>query len=89
MITKCEGRFVETEVDGEVVVMNVETGLFYSLEGTALAIWQAIDGTRDTGAITALLCTRFDEGADVIGPEVAEFVVVLAEAGLVRDAGGR
>ncbi|MBS7669492.1 PqqD family protein [Croceicoccus gelatinilyticus] len=86
MISKCEGSFVETEVDGEVVLMNVESGLFYSLEGTGLAIWQAIDGTRDEADIVALLSPRFDESEAQIAEHVSQFVATLAGAGLVKTA---
>ncbi|WP_144096685.1 PqqD family protein [Croceicoccus sediminis] len=86
MISKCEARFVETEVDGEVVLMNIDSGLFYSLDGTALAIWRAIDGTRDEAAIVAVLAPGFDESEAQIAAHVREFIASLADAGLVETA---
>lgn len=86
MISKCEGSFVETEVDGEVVLMNVENGLFYSLDGTGLAIWRSIDGTRDEAGIVALLAPNFDESETQIANHVRDFIASLADAGLVETA---
>jgi len=86
MIVKCEGAFVETEVDGEVVLMNVTDGSFYSLDGPALAIWRALDGARSVEDIAAMLAGDYDEQADVIEEHVNEFVNTLADAGLVRAA---
>lgn len=84
MISKCEGSYVETEVDGEVVLMNVDTSTFFSLEGTALDVWKAIDGAHDEAGIAALLAPQFDESEAQIAQHVGEFIASLAEAGLVQ-----
>lgn len=86
MIIKCEGSFVETEVDGEIVLMDLDSGLFYSLEDTGLAIWRAIDGTRTADDIAALMAREFGESIEVVSAHVNEFIKTLAEAGLVKVA---
>jgi len=35
-------QFVETEIDGEIALMNHETGKFYTLAGTAMRTWQLL-----------------------------------------------
>ncbi len=81
---KCEGSYVETEVDGELVLMNTATGRFFALEDSALAIWRAIDGERDIAAIAADLADRFGTDAATVTSDSGEFLAELVEAGLVQ-----
>ncbi len=85
-LAKAEGRFSETAIDDEVVVMSLATGEFFSLAGTARAVWQLIDGTRELDVLVAELATQFGIGPDAIATDVAEFVSELRRAGLITDA---
>ncbi|WP_066559632.1 PqqD family protein [Croceicoccus bisphenolivorans] len=84
-ITKCEGSFVETEVDGELVLMNTATGNFYSLEDSGLAIWRTIDGNRGRADIVNTLAREFDETPEAIAADVDAFLASLADAGLIEE----
>ncbi|MDR7100881.1 HPr-rel-A system PqqD family peptide chaperone [Croceicoccus sp. BE223] len=81
---KCEGRYVETEVDGELVLMNTATGRFFALEDSALAIWRAIDGNRDLATIADELAERFGTDAATVASDSGEFLADLVAAGLVE-----
>ena len=83
-IRKTDNRFVETEVDGELVLMNTDSGTFYSLDGTGLAIWRAIDGTRNRDTIVSTLAADFDAPVETIAPDVDAFLSTLREAGLLE-----
>jgi hypothetical protein len=82
-LTKQVGRFTEAEIDDEIVVMRLDTGEFYSLAGTAAAIWRLIDGTRDRAALVSSLAAEFDRGETDISDDVDEFINQLAELGLI------
>jgi len=84
--TKIAGRFSETTIDDEVVVMNLDSGDFFSLAGTARASWELIDGSRDTAAIIAALAGQYAASAEEISAEVRQFLDELEAAGLVRTA---
>lgn len=86
-IRKSEGRFVETEVDGEVVIMNLDTGNFFALEETGLAIWRLIDGNIDRESLVARLAEQFGETADAIREEIYAFLQSLKDAGLIESGG--
>lgn len=78
--------FAETEIDGEVVLMNLETGDFFSLTGTALSIWKLVDGVRESDAIAAELSREFAVDAVEIADDVETFLDQLGQAGLIaRD----
>lgn len=82
-ISKIDGSFVETEIDDEVVVMRLSDGDFFSLEGTARAVWQTIDGTLDREAIAHTLAHQFEAPYDAILADCTRFIDDLAAAGLI------
>lgn len=82
-VRKLTGNFVATDVDGEVLIVDLEGGELFSLAGTARAAWEAIDGTRDADGIAALLATRYDGEIEAIAADVAQLVSDLERAALV------
>lgn len=82
MIPRKTDDFAETAFDSEVVVMRLSDGDFFSLQGTAKAIWELIDGVRDRDAIVAALAEQFG-AIDALGNDVDAFLRELAAAGLL------
>lgn len=85
-ITKQVGRFSETAIDGEIVIMRLDNGELLSLSGTAAATWRLIDGKRDHAALLAALADDFSTEEESIAPDVDELLERLRETGLL--AGG-
>ncbi len=84
-IIKAEGRYSETEIDEEVVVMNLESGEFFSLTGTARAIWQLIDGSRNRDGLIAALTADYGADDQAVAPDVDAFLAKLHAAGLLAQ----
>lgn len=82
-IVRNEGRYSETTIDDECVVMSLATGDFFSLTGTARSIWTLIDGRNDLDAISRALATEYGAEPAEIAADVAAFVHQLAANGLV------
>lgn len=78
--------FNETTIDGEIVVLNLADGAFFSLTGTAAAIWTLIDGARDRASILDELVYRYGEDRNLIAPDLDAFLAELAGAGFLADA---
>lgn len=84
-LAKATEQFSETAIDEEIVVMSLATGDFFSLEGTARAAWELIDGSRDLPALVAALAEQFATPVQKIGPDIEAFVAQLRAARLLRD----
>ena len=82
-IAKLADRFTETEIDDEIVVMQLDTGDFFSLTSTGTAIWRLIDGTRDRQALIADLCAEFGAAEAEVVADLDEFLAKLQGAGLL------
>jgi hypothetical protein len=54
------------------------------LEGPAAAIWGALDGTRATADIVAVVAGEFGLAPDAVRADVEGFLASLAERGLVE-----
>lgn len=82
-LAKATGRFSETAIDDEVVVMSLESGDFFSLTGTARAIWHLIDGTRSRAALLTELAAQFDLEETALAGDLDAFLAQLGAAGLL------
>ena len=83
---KRANRFSETDIDQEIVVMRLDNGEFFSLEGTAAATWRLIDGTRDRAALIEALATEYGTDRSEIAADVDDFLAQLKELGLIGAA---
>lgn len=82
-LARAEGRFSESKIDDEVVLMQIDSGEFFSLAGTAAAIWDLIDGTRDRAALVADLAAQYGADPAEVGSDLDAFLAKLTAAGLV------
>lgn len=86
ILAKAAGQFAETTIDDEIVVMSLVSGDFFSLTGTARAIWLALDGQHDRAGLVNALAAEFGAGQDEIAGDVEAFLAQLAAAGLLAGA---
>ena len=82
-LTKDPAAFAETRIDDEIVIMNLASGDFFSLEGSAAAIWDLLDGTRDHAAVLAALCGQYDAPQADLARDFDRFLGELRSGGLI------
>ena len=82
-LAKATEKFSESAIDDEIVVMNLDSGSFFSLGGTARAVWLLIDGSRDRDALVAALAAQFEVPQAEIGGDIDAFLAQLDAAGLL------
>jgi hypothetical protein len=85
VLSKRADRFTETDIDEEIIVMRLDNGEFFSLEGTAAAAWRLIDGTRDRATLIEALAQEYDADDREIAADVEDFLAQLKEQGLLAD----
>jgi hypothetical protein len=79
---------VHETLDGEVVVVNLKNGRYYSLIDTATMIWQEIEAGQDTGRIESHLGAQFQAEPGQIAAGLAQFIKELSEEGLIQIEAG-
>ena len=83
-LTKVPTAFAETRIDDEIVIMNLASGDFFSLEDSAAAIWDLIDGTRTRAAVLAALADTYDAAEADLARDLDDFLGELRAGGLIR-----
>jgi len=72
-----------TEMDGDFVMMNVETGDYHSIRGSGVRIWELAETPVTEGQIVATICAECDVPEDVCTADVRQFLDDLLGAGLL------
>jgi hypothetical protein len=73
-------------IDGEVVVINLHTGSYYSLTGAAAIIWDAVERRENAAQISGTLSAHFTEGDAEMENIVEVFLTELRDESLIVSA---
>jgi len=72
-------------LDGEVVVVNLDNGTYYSFDGIGGQIWEALGGGGSSlPGLQSQLAAVYAGDPSQIADSIARFVARLREEGLVR-----
>ena len=83
-LRKITANFVETEIDDEILLVDLDGGELFSLSGTAREIWRLIDGKRSEADIVSAMSETHHAATDRISEDVALFLGKLQKASLVE-----
>ncbi len=78
-------RLMFEEMDGEVVVIHQDTGVYYNLESVAADIWRELQTGASLPDLAARLASRYVEAPETIREMVAPFLAQMLELGLVVE----
>ncbi len=67
-------------IDGEVIAINFDDGVYHSLRGSAAAVWAGLE----SGASSAAMARAFAGPAGDVVPAIDAFVEKLREARLIE-----
>lgn len=82
-LNKDPAAFAETRIDDEIVIMNLASGDFFSLTGSAAAIWDLLDGTRDRAEVLAALADAYDAPEADLAHDLDAFLGELRAGSLI------
>lgn len=72
-----------TTLDGETVLLDLNTGRYYTLNRVGTAIWELCTGAQSLQHIHSALCNRFEASAERIADDLFALVTQLSHEGLV------
>jgi hypothetical protein len=81
-----EPSVISEVIDGETIVLNFESGHYYSFNPAASEIWLRVCAGGPIAAATEWVARRFAVDPATIRPEVEDFVRRLEEEQLIRRA---
>lgn len=71
-------------LDGSLVVLHPDSGKFFTLGDTGLAIWQMLDDESEVDRIVEALVGEYEVDAESCRAEVHRFADQLAAAGFAE-----
>lgn len=85
VLRRTEGH-VSAELEGLVVLLSVETGNYYNLNGVGSDIWRQVDGQRTVKDICDLITATYEVDPSEALAAIQEFAQDLCEKKLLDVA---
>ena len=79
-------KVINQIIDGEALLINFETGNYYSLLKSGAFIWTMIEGASTVGEIIGALEQQYQGTREVFEDAVIQFVRELETEGLIRPS---
>jgi hypothetical protein len=81
-----EPNVVAENFGDEIVAVNLDTGVYYSMNGSAAAIWKLLAEGHAVDRIATAVAATHDIAATTIPADVVTFVTRLADEKLIVEA---
>jgi Coenzyme PQQ synthesis protein D (PqqD) len=81
-------RVMHETIEGEVIVIDLSTGSYYSLRSSGAEIWHALERGLREDEIANALAVRYDGEAAEITAAVSKLLDELREEGLIESSNG-
>ncbi len=78
------GDLLSTEIDGETVMMNMDSGQYYALNDVGSRIWQELANPVEVDGLCRRLEAEYDAEAGVIRDCVLRFLTEMLDKRLIR-----
>ena len=73
-------------VDDETVLLDLESGMYFGLDGVGKRIWESVADGKSLGDIAAIITAEYDVDESQALVDVMAFVGDLVERGLLKAA---
>jgi hypothetical protein len=81
-------NIVHELIDGEVIIVNLKQGDYYSLLSTSAKIWIGIEQGESSAQIVAQLTQNYQEEPEIIAQGVQRFIDQLIQEGIITELAG-
>lgn len=77
---------IATDMDGEIVMMNIERGDYFGIGGVGPRVWGLLENPVTLADIVATLCTEFQVDPATCEADIRVFLQQLQENDLIKPA---
>lgn len=74
---------VSRDLEGEEVILNLESGIYFGLNGVGTRIWALIQEHRSLGRVFQVMQEEYEVAPAVLEADLLELVDALRQKGLV------
>jgi hypothetical protein len=72
-------------VEDEVVILDVTSGRYFSLDGAGALVWERLEQDTTLGELVDAVVSAFDVDRETAAADIDELVAELAERGLIQQ----
>jgi hypothetical protein len=72
------------DLDSEGVILDLDSGIYYGLEGIGQRIWELLDEPISQADLLVRLKGEYDVGEDILSKDVEQFLKQLLENELIE-----
>jgi len=73
------------ELDGEAVILNLASGIYFGLDRTGTRMWQLVDQHGALQEVLAILCDQYDAPAATLETDLIRLAGELVDKGLLVE----
>jgi hypothetical protein len=77
-------NLLSTELDQETVLMSIDAGAYYGLEGPARSIWEILETPLTFSALVDRLVEEYQVSPDTCAADLERFLGEMEREGLLR-----
>ena len=77
-------ELVSTELDQETVLMSINAGAYYGLEGPARSIWEKLETPMTFTQLVDFLVDEYRVSPETCAADVQKFLAEMEQEGLLR-----
>ena len=77
---------IAREVDGETVLLNLDTGIYFGLDGVGTAIWRAIQAHASLQEAAAAVEHEYDVDPAVLHADLLRLISQMLAKGLLQNS---
>ena len=76
------------DIKGETVILNIESGVFYTLNEVGRSIWEMVTNGHNFESITQTLSERFEVSPEISRADAEKFLRRLMDEGILKMSEG-
>jgi hypothetical protein len=80
-----ESKAISETIDGETIIINLETGYYYSVNNTATIIWNEIKENRSIRSISQHFLNHYEVDTDTAEKSIAEIISFFLKDDLILE----
>jgi hypothetical protein len=79
-------RLIAADMDGDTVMMSIESGEYFGLGGVGTRIWELLAAPHTLSQLVSTICTEYEVDAATCEADVRRFLGDLLDNGLAVRA---
>ena len=77
---------VVRDLDGESVILNIESGIYFGLDRIGTRVWQLIEAHGDVDAVVRVMEHEYDADPQTLRADAEALVAALVEKRLIIES---